>query len=377
MGMIPTFYAIQVNGAPLPRRFLDAVRQIEVETSTEQAAVFRLQLDLSKTPEGDWDLLRADLFRPQTPVGIAINLGKRPEMLINGYVEEAQIESRTEPGRSSLEVVGYDATSALMNLGAENKPWPNQSDAMIATEIFSRKYGMIPVVEPTPSARTVPQVTTVQAVSDIRFLKDLAQRNSCECYVRPGPIPGVDMGHFHPPLLSVPPQAVLSANFGAATNMEGFHVRYAGSQATATESAFIDPITKAIQKVPVQAATERPMGREPALSRVRSRPVARLTRTHSANVGELMARSRTVVNESSRAVHGSGTVDGLKLGRALHPGLPVLVRGAGREHSGLYYVTQVRHDISDQGHSQSFEAWRNAVGLTGTEVFVDLFASLT
>jgi len=55
----------------------------------------------------------------------------------------------------------------------------------------------------------------------------------------------------------------------------------------------------------------------------------------------------------------------------------VLVRGAGREHSGLYYVTQVRHEISDQGHSQSFEAWRNATGLTGTEVFLDLFAALS
>lgn len=373
--MIPTFYAIQVNHAPLPRRFLDAVRQIEVETSTEQAAAFRLQLDLSKTPEGDWDLLRADLFRPQTPVGIAINLGRGPEMLINGYVEEARVESRTEPGQSTLEVAGFDATSALMNLGAENKPWPNQSDAMIATQIFT-KHRMIPVVETTPSSRTVPQVTTVQAVSDIRFLQDLAQRNSCECYVRPSPIPGVDKGHFHPPRLNMPAQAVLSANFGAATNMEGFNVRYAGSQATATDSAFIDPITKAVQRVPVQAATERPMGREPALSRVRSRPVARLTRTHSANVGELMARSRAVVNESSRALRGTGTVDGLKLGRVLHPGLTVLVRGAGREHSGLYYVTQVRHDISDQGHSQSFDAWRNAVGLSGTESFIDLFAPL-
>ncbi|MEA2560676.1 MAG: hypothetical protein QOH06_2180 [Acidobacteriota bacterium] len=376
MPAIPTFYAIQVNGAPLPRRFLDAVRQIEVETSTEQASAFRLQFDLSKTPAGDWDLLKIDLFRPQTPVGIGISLGKRPEMLINGYVQEARIDSRTEPGRATLEVVGFDATSALMNLGSQDKPWPNQSDSIIATQIFA-DYKMVPVVEPTPSARTVQQVTTVQGVSDIRFLKLLARRNSYECYVQPGPIQGKDLGHFHPSRLTSPSQAVLSVNFGTATNMEGFHVRDAGTQATSTRSAFIDPITKAIQKVPVQAATERPMGREPALGRVRSRPVARLTGTHSANVGELMSRSRAVVNESSRALRGSGTVDGLKLGRVLRPGLPVLVRGAGREHSGLYYVTQIRHEISDQGHSQIFEAWRNSVGLTGTEAFVDLFAALS
>ncbi len=60
----------------------------------------------------------------------------------------------------------------------------------------------------------------------------------------------------------------------------------------------------------------------------------------------------------------------------LRPGLPVAVRGAGRQYSGIYYVTQVTHTISRSGYTQRFSAWRNAVGLTGAELFVDPMAAI-
>ena len=56
-------------------------------------------------------------------------------------------------------------------------------------------------------------------------------------------------------------------------------------------------------------------------------------------------------------------------------GQPALVRGAGRQNSGLYYVTHVTHRISQDGYQQAFRGWRNAVGLTGAEVFVDPLAA--
>jgi hypothetical protein len=54
----------------------------------------------------------------------------------------------------------------------------------------------------------------------------------------------------------------------------------------------------------------------------------------------------------------------------------VLVRGAGRLHSGLYYVQSVTHRITRDRYTQSFSAWRNAVGLTGAEVFFDPLAAV-
>jgi len=48
----------------------------------------------------------------------------------------------------------------------------------------------------------------------------------------------------------------------------------------------------------------------------------------------------------------------------------VTIKGIGATHSGLYYVTRVRHLLGADAYAQSFEARRNAVGLLGTESFM-------
>jgi hypothetical protein len=376
MSILPTFYMVQVAYAPLPKRFLDALREIEVETSTERASVFHLRFDLSQTSLGDWDVLQFDLFRPMTPVRISVNLGKTPEVIVNGYVRSSELDNRSTPGESTLEVKGIDATSALMNSQEKSMPWPNMADSVIATTIFGQ-YAMLSVTFPTAASRTIPQTTTIQRKTDVRFLRDLAERNAFECYVQPAPFVGTDTGHFHPPQTAVPPQGVLSVNFGAATNLSGFHVSYEMLRPTSALAVLLDPTTKTIQPAPAVAATEPPLGREPVLTRVVPPPVVRPAGTQAANATELLATTRSIANRSSRCIRGSGQVDGLRYGRLLRPGLPALVRGAGREHSGLYYVTRVKHNISRDGHTQSFGAWRNAVGLTGAEVFLDLFAAIS
>jgi hypothetical protein len=377
MAFLPTFYTVLVAFAPLPPPYLDALRQIEVETSTERAGIFRLHFELSHTALGDWDALQVDIFRPLVPIQIRVSMGTGlSEPLINGYVKEARLNNRSEPGKSTLDVVGMDATSTLMHLQEKSMPWPNLPDSVIATMIFGQ-YGILPTAVPTPSARVILETTTIQRTTDIRFLKQLAQRNSYECYVQPDPIVGLDLGYFGPPRLLVPPQGVLSVNFGLSTNMESFEVHYDMLQPTSVLAVALDAATKAPLPGIAPAAVEPPMGLEPALLRILPPPIVRPAGTDAANAGELMATALSIANRSSRCIRGSGEVDGLQFGRALRPGLPVLVRGAGRQHSGLYYVSQVTHTISTDRYTQRFEAWRNAVGLTGAEIFVDPLAAIS
>ena len=48
------------------------------------------------------------------------------------------------------------------------------------------------------------------------------------------------------------------------------------------------------------------------------------------------------------------------------------VRGAGRVYNGSYFVTRVTHTITDDGYTQRFEARRNAVTMTGAELYVEI-----
>lgn len=374
MSFLPTFYTVQVAFAPLPYPFLSALKEIEIETSTERAAIFRMRFELSKTPLGDWDVLQLDIFRPLVPIKISVFLGSRPETIINGYLNEARLDNRSQPGASTLEVVGMDATGTLMNLQEQPFPWPNLPDSGIAATIFG-KYAITPNPFPTSPSRTVLDVTTTQRTTDIRVLQRMAERNAFECYVQPDPILGMDVGHFHPPQVLMPPQAVLSTDFGLATNMDTFNVNYGMLEPTSALAVALDPATRTPMPGIAPAALEPPLGLEPTLTRILVPPVVRPAGTDAANASEVMTLAQSIANRSSRCLQGSGDVDGLKLARVLRPGLPVAVRGAGRQYSGIYYVTEVTHSLSNDRYTQRFQAWRNALGLTGAEVFIDPFAA--
>ena len=102
MGWIPNFYMVQVAFAPLPRPFLEALRHIEIETSIDQASIFRLHFELSQTPLGDWDVLVFDIFRPQVPVRISVNAGLGLQTIINGYVQDAHLNTTNEAGGTTF-----------------------------------------------------------------------------------------------------------------------------------------------------------------------------------------------------------------------------------------------------------------------------------
>jgi hypothetical protein len=371
MALLPSWFTVQVAFAPLPVPFFQALREIEVETSIGQASIFRLHFDLSRTMLGDFDALAIDIFRPMLPVRISIAAGVPvPQVLINGYILDSQVHAAGSPGSSRYEVVGMDALGTLMANNQQPFPWPNLSDTEIAAAIFT-KYAMLSLVDDLPSTRTMLDTTTNQRIYDAPFLFDLAHCNNLELYIQPDPFAGTDVGHLHRPYTYLPSQGVLSVDFGRQTNLTQFNVSNDMLKPTGVTGATVDQQTRASVPAFGQVSTELPMGREPTLSRVLPPPLARLIPGCAANPTEAQLRALAHASATSRSVTAQGEVDGIKFGRPLRVGLPILVRGAGQQNSGLYYVKSVTHRISRDDYSQSFTAWRNAVGLTGAEVFID------
>ncbi|MGB3243255.1 MAG: hypothetical protein WBB25_01870 [Sulfitobacter sp.] len=373
---LPTYFTVKVGFAPLPPPWFTALREIEIETAVGQASIFRLHFDLSRNAWGDFDALAIDLFRPLVPISICISAGPGlPLTVINGFVADATLQASNSPGASTYEVVGMDALGTIMAHVEVPFTWPNMSDDLIATSIFGR-YGMIPVTTPVPPFRTILDTTTTQRGSDAAFLQVLAGRNGVSLYVQPEPISGRDMGHFHPPLVPpLPPQGVLSIDFGAQTNLDGFSVSNNMLGPTGVFGVMTDPRTRAPVPIVAPVAAEMPLGLEPALTRIIPPPVETTLDDTSASPAEAVWHATQRATQSARALRASAEVDGLKFARPIFAGIPILVRGAGRQHSGLYMVDRVSHRISRDEYKQSVGLWRNAVGLTGAEVFVDPLAA--
>jgi hypothetical protein len=371
MSLIPSYFSVQIAFAPLPLPFMRALREIEIETAVGQASIFRLHFDLSRNFMGDFDALAIDIFRPMFPITIRMSVGLGlPLTLINGYIKDTSVKVSNDPGASTLEVVGMDALGTLMAHVDQPIPWPNLPDNAVASAIFA-KYGMTPLAWPTPPTRTLLTTITTQRGNDASLLLQLAQHNGFEVYVQPNPLSGLDVGHFHPPLFFPLPQGVLSIDFGSQTNLLSFNVAYDMLSPRMVFDLTPDPVTRAPMVAVGAVSTDLPLGREPTLNRILPPPVQIDFASGAANPEEAAVYAFARATSSSRCIRANGEVDGIKFKRPLMVGLLVLVRGAGQLHSGAYYVTSVTHRISRDDYTQSFSAWRNAVGLTGAEVFVD------
>ncbi len=369
--MPDTTFVLQLAMAPAPSDIIDAVQSIEVERAVDVASVFRIRLGISESVLGDWTLLERDYFRPLVPITVRVSNGLGiPEALINGYVSRQKVQYAEDPTETVLEVSGSDAT-LLMNLQEKVMPWPNMPASVIAASIFGQN-GLIPMVEPTSPQLVEPEGTTTQRGTDIRFLRRLARHHGFDCYVQPEPLTGLDQGFFQPPSVTPGlPDAVINVAMGEATNVTGFTIDYEMTRPTGAIAAGLDIATKAPQPGIAPVSTRFPMGVEPALLRVLPPPIVRPTDTGLMSTGELQGAVQSIADDSSMAVKAEGRVGG-DVG-VLRPGGIINIRGVGRVFNGSYFVTRVTHSISrDGGHSQHFQARRNAVTMTGAEIFLDL-----
>lgn len=358
-----------IDELPADADVLDALEEIEIETSIEDASVFRIRFGIAKTEIGDWTILESDPFQPFVRVSILLQRGDLPpDTIINGYVCEERVVYADDPGSSTLEVSGLDATS-LMNVEEKVVAWPNMPDSLIAISVFSA-YELLPLADPTTPRLVEPEGTTIQRGTDIRFLRRLARRNGFDCYVQPDPLVGIDCGHFQPRDLFGLPQAVLNVSFGEQTNVSGFTIRYDLTSPAAAQAVGLDAVTNQLQTALAATSLEVPLGTEGTLTRETPIPMLRPADTGLPGTAELTDALQGIVERSTWSVVAEGTV-GMDV-PVLRPGGLVNVRGCGRIYNGSYFLTRVRHLIEPGGYEQQFEARRNAVGMTGAELYVDL-----
>lgn len=361
MSVVTPACSLLLDGQPAGRSLMDAVQEVEVDSSLDMASMLRLRIGIVQVAQGgDWSVLRQDLFKPLLPLTVQATLSGSPQTLINGYVSGERVTFADEPGHTSLEVLGMDAT-LLMNLEEKVVAWPNLSDSEIAGRIFDAyaSHSLGAEVHSTPGSLKDPEGTPTQRGTDMRFVRRLAQRHGFECYVQPTGQGSADSIYFGPPRLSGDYQAVLTVGGGTVANVSEFTVRYDMLRPTRAEASGLEVATKSVQPVTVTDVSLDLLGRDGALARLSTPPLVRPAQTALVHSQDLFAMAQGVVDRSSWALVAEATV-GPDVG-VLRPGRPVNVRGAGRQLSGSYYVTRVTHTIGAQGYVQRFEARRNAV----------------
>ena len=362
-------YHLEIDGERAGEELLSAVQQIEVENHARMADMMRLQLALSVQESGSaWTILDQDLFRRLSNLRLEVAIGSNQRVpLIDAYVIETSASFSNEPGKSVLTVVAMDAT-VLMNLEEKVRAWPNMADSDIASAIFG-DYGFTADVEDTQPSRQEIDTTTIQRGTDIQFLRRLARRNGCDCYVKLNPNDGSVEGHFHRPRLDEPSQGTLSVNMGPETNVNSFRSRYEMLRPVTARVTGLDIGSQSDQAASVESSALMDLGSEPVISDDRPRRVL-ISQSGLSETGELQTMLQALVDNSSWAIVAEGELNTVAYENVLRASSPLMVRGIGRQFSGTYFVERVLHVINGDGYIQRFSLRRNALGLTGGESFV-------
>jgi len=364
-------YTLLIDGAPASQELLQAIQQIEVEDHANMADMLRLRVVIGvKDGCSGWSFVDDDIFGRLVNIRISVAVGSGlAETLINAHVIETNATFANQPGSSILNVVAMDPT-ALMNLEEKVKPWPNMADSDVANSIFSSpEYKFAPIVDATSWRRQENDQTMIQRGTDIQFLQQLARRNGFEVYVETNGLTGIVEGHFHAPRLNLPPQGVLSVNMRDATNVNSFNARFDMLRPTTAQATNLDVESREDQQAQANSSRQASLGRETALSSQRQRRVLP-SQTGLARAGELQAFAQAVADQSSLAITADGELNTVAYGGLIRAKRPILVRGAGKQFSGTYYVERVHHVLTPDSYKQNFTLRRNAVGLSGKESFV-------
>lgn len=364
-------YIVSIDGVPISQELLQAIQQIEVEDHATMADMLRLRVVIGvKDGASGWSVVDDEIFSRLANIRIAVAVGSgRAETLINAYVIETNATFANQPGTSILNVVAMDPT-VLLNLEEKVKPWPNMADSDVANSIFtSPDYKFVPVVDTTTWRRQENDQTMIQRGTDMQFLQQLARRNGFEIYVETNGTTGLVEGHFHAPRLDLPPQGVLSVNMRDATNVNSFNARFDMLQPSTAQATNLDVESQENQQAQATRSRQTTMGSETALAAQRQRRVLP-SQTGLTRSGELQAYAQAVADQSALAITADGELNTVAYGGLMRAKRPILVRGAGSQFSGTYYVERVLHVLTGDSYKQNFTLRRNAAGLSGKESFV-------
>ncbi len=354
---------IEIEGSEADDLYSSLI-SLEVEHDVELASMFRMELSLWLEQDGSWRFLDDERLTIWKQITIRSGLEGADEELFTGYITHVQPFFDHDPAACVLEVWGMDG-SVLMDREDKLKGWANKKDSDIASEIFS-SYGFLPEVEDTEIIHDEAVSTIIQRETDMQFLKRLARRNGCECYVEG------TTGSFKKPSMDEPPQPVLSIHFGSETTMNQLSLSVNALRPANVSMFQIDRTSKEVLESEASTTQQITLGSRDSQSMLGTGmdpAQVVISRTVTTGTPDMQVLCQELYHQSEWLVTCEGEVDANQYGHVLKARNTVPIRGIGETYSGHYYITHVTHTFTDDGYKQFFKGKRNALQPEGDENF--------
>jgi hypothetical protein len=350
---------------PAPRELVDALASVKVEMgSGDTQSGFELAFDLpARSPLRTLFLISGGGGGvPLMRVVLSVRIGGSAEPIVDGIATHVDMKPGAG-GIGQLVVRGKDLSALMDVIEIPGLPFPAMPPSARVLIILAKylALGVVPMV--IPSIVDEPPLPTAkipsQKGSDYAYVKRLAQDAGYVFYVEPGPLAGASKAYWGPEIRVGEPQPALTTGMDAMNTVENLSFNFDREKKIMPVVFFQEANSKVPIGIPIPDVTplNPPLGAIPPLPP----KIEFLNDTaHMGPAGALM-KGLAYAGQHSDSVFGTGSLDVVRYGRVLKPRRLVGVRGAGIPFDGLYYVTQVSHDIQRGSYKQSFSLARNGL----------------
>jgi hypothetical protein len=343
--------AISVNGTA-DAELAEAV-EIEIIEQSGEPATFRIDYDLD-IRQGDFPMLVDGRLDPGSMLSIIVPTQSEDHCLVKGPVHGQKIRMKHGGAGSLLSVLGSD-TSIVMDREVRTVQWSDVTDSDAVTVILSN-YGYTAEVETTAAGHFSDKHTLIQRDSDLRFIQRLAGRNGFLFWVTCD-AQGSETAHFKPPPLTGEPVLDLVINLDSPT-IEGLDITWDVERPTSVVGLQLDLNTLADIDGGLPVSSQTVLG-DQGLQAIAGDPRSIHLLTPADDAGNLQARSNGLLTEANWFIRASCQTSLHALGRLVRAHTLVNLRGAGSRHSGLYFVSAVRHLMDAASHRMEVTLLRN------------------
>lgn len=355
---------------PAPPALTEVLSEVEVTHSDEERSGFQITFRVGRSGLKDlmdYPLMSNPLIKPCNRVILSVLMGSIPRVIMDGIITRQQLLPGQQPGESLMVITGQDI-SVMMDREEKVVEHPLQDESTIALKIIASyaQYGLIPVVIPPPLIDPpIPtERTPVQRGTDLKYLKDMAERFGYVFYVSPGPAPFTNTAYWGPPKRLDVPQRALSVNQGSATNVDDVRLRNEADQATFYEGNIQDRNNNQSVAVRTTGSVRPPLSSQPALMTQSCNRVRLFPQGNGLNATQAFARAQGMTDSSSDVIKIDGELDTLRYGDVLTARSVVGLRGVGMSYDGLYYVKSVTYVLRKGSFKQRFSLTREGLGST-------------
>ncbi|MBL4658868.1 MAG: hypothetical protein JKY19_00800 [Alcanivoracaceae bacterium] len=345
---------IKIGGSEIDEYYPN-LQSSTITLNCQDSSEATLSFIAMRDTKGNWPILEDSRFHTWKKVEIIVVFSDQETPLFSGYIREIK-NNIGEQGKVATISLSCQDSFIAMDRQSINKNWEENRESLDIIKEIIRSYG----IKLKSSVSSTPADNLQQNKTDYRFIREIANKNKYECYLR-DKARGIKELYMGPAQTSATPSdQKIMIRAGHLTNCLSFDVSFDGYLPDSISTANTPKTGQEIEQS-INSPQLSPLGTHAADSSASGlNPFEwTLPPCHSNNQEAAEAQAKGEAEKQAFKLKAIGRLNGTVYGVLLMPGTMVSVGGAGI-NNGKWYVDSTTHDFSSGGYFVDFELIRNA-----------------